>query len=61
MLKAIKEKKVFIGMTKEQVLASWRKPEDINRSVGMWGVHEQWIYGETYLYFENDILTSFQD
>ncbi|MBU1262014.1 hypothetical protein KJ640_03580 [bacterium] len=60
-LKAIKEKKVFIGMTKEQVLTSLRKPDDINRSVGMWGVHEQWIYGNTYLYFEDGILTSFQD
>jgi len=48
-------------MTKEQVLASWGKPEDINRSVGRWGVHEQWIYDSTYLYFENGILTSFQD
>ncbi|GAH38631.1 unnamed protein product [marine sediment metagenome] len=52
-------------MTKEQVEVSWGKPRDINKSVGSWGVHEQWIYRKfshsTYLYFENGILTSWQD
>lgn len=62
-LTAIKENKVFIGMSKEQVRASWGVPDDINRTVGPWGIHEQWIYGNngTYLYFENDKLTSWQD
>jgi hypothetical protein len=54
-------KKIKIGMTVEMVIDSWGKPEDIHRTVGNWGVHEQWIYGTTYLYFENNILTSFQD
>lgn len=60
--------KIFIGMTREQVLASCGRPRDINRTVGSWGVDEQWIYGyssnfndRVYLYFENDILTSYQD
>lgn len=55
--------KISLGMTKEQVIASWGKPDDINRSVGSWGVHEQWVYGNpyrNYLYFENGILTSWQ-
>lgn len=62
-VKAIMEEKVFIGMTKAQVKASWGSPKDINRSVGSWGVHEQWIYGDfgPYLYFENGRLTAFQD
>jgi hypothetical protein len=59
--KTIKEGKVQLGMTKEQVIFSWGKPERINRSVGSWGVHEQWVYGSSYLYFQNDILTSWQD
>jgi len=61
--KHIGEGKVFIGMTSEQVVASWGEPEDINRTVGRWGVHEQWVYGKakTYLYFENGKLSSFQD
>jgi hypothetical protein len=53
--------KVAIGMTKEMVVDSWGNPEDINRTVGSWGVHEQWVYGHTYLYFEDGKLTSFQD
>lgn len=61
----ILENKIRLGMTKEEVVASWGKPRDINKTVGSWGVHEQWIYGEfphsTYLYFENGILTSWQD
>ena len=59
--KAVIEKKIQIGMTAEQVRLAWGKPRRINRSVGVWGTHEQWVYGSTYLYFENDILTSFQD
>ncbi len=60
-LKAIKEKKIFLGMTRDQVRASWGLPRTVNRSVGAWGVHEQWVYRGTYLYFENDRLTSYQD
>ena len=60
--KLVSEKKIMIGMTKEMVLDSWGKPKDINRTVGEWGVHEQWIYSlDTYLYFENGKLTSWQD
>ena len=67
----ISNKKIRIGMTTEQVLLSWGKPcpsrEDgdcINRTVGAWGVHEQWIYNYPngpYLYFENGVLASWQD
>lgn len=49
-------------MTNAMARESWGLPEDINRTVGAWGVHEQWIYpGNVYLYFENGILTSWQD
>jgi len=57
----MRRRKVQIGMTKEQVTLSWGKPERINRTVGKWGESEQWVYGDTYLYFEKDIMTSFQD
>ncbi len=53
---------VRIGMTAEQCRASWGRPNDINRSTGTWGVHEQWCYGgHNYLYFEDGILTSIQN
>ncbi len=58
---AISEGSVILGMTKEMVIASVGYPNDINRTVGSWGVHEQWVYYSYYLYFENDILTSWQD
>ena len=52
---------VRIGMTTEQCRAAWGRPERVNRSVGSYGVHEQWVYGRTYLYFEDGVMTSFQD
>lgn len=51
----------WIGMTKDMAIESLGQPSDINKSVGSWGVHEQWVYGEEYLYFENGILTSYQN
>jgi hypothetical protein len=59
--KAVIDRKIRIGMTDEQVRMAWGKPETINRSVGSWGTHEQWVYGRTYLYLENGFLKSYQD
>ncbi|WP_312505922.1 hypothetical protein [Lysinibacillus sp.] len=52
-----------LGMTYEEVLASlWGEPYDVNRTVTEYGTYEQWVYGNgQYLYFEDGILTSFQD
>ena len=52
---------ILLGMTTEMVKDSWGEPKNINRSVGCWGVHEQWRYGSKYLYFENGKLKSWQD
>ena len=58
---------IWIGMTKEQAIASWGQPRDVNRTGSSFGISEQWCYGEYgeipdyYLYFENGILTSWQD
>jgi len=54
---------VLLGMTAEMARSARGEPSDINRTVGSWGVHEQWVYSDTgtYLYFENGILTSWQD
>ena len=54
------EKKISIGMTPEQTTLSWGKPKRVNESVGSYGRHEQWIYGHTYVYFQNGVLTSWQ-
>lgn len=52
-----------IGMTKEEVENStWGKPDSINRTVTANSIHEQWVYPNyKYLYFEDGIMTSFQD
>jgi hypothetical protein len=57
----IMDRKIWLGMTDKMARASLGTPEKINRDVGAWGVHEQWVYGDTYLYFENGILTSWQE
>ncbi len=53
------DRKFWIGMTSEMAKESLGISQDINKTVGSWGVHEQWVYGNTYLYFENGILTSY--
>lgn len=53
--------KIWIGMTSEMAKDSWGLPTKNNRTVGSFGVHEQWVYSSSYVYFENGILTSWQD
>lgn len=63
---AIENKRVFRGMTADQVIRSWGKPDKINSTITSSGKSEQWIYergsiGNTqYLYMDNGILSSMQ-
>lgn len=58
----ILSRKVRVGMTKEMAKASWGKPSDINRTINQYGTHEQWVYeGGSYLYFDDDKLTTIQN
>ncbi len=65
----IRDGKIAIGMNTVEVLVSIGRPKDKNKTTGAWGEHEQWIYGYynsslqpmRFLYFENGILTSWQD
>ncbi len=54
-------KTYWIGMTNDMAVLSVGKPKHINTSVGTWGVHEQWVYENYNLYFENGKLTSYQN
>jgi hypothetical protein len=62
----IEHGRISRGRTREQVMASWGPPVDINKSVGSWGVHEQWVYGlapytePRYVYFKNGKCTGWQ-
>ncbi|WP_291528600.1 hypothetical protein [Bacteroides sp. UBA939] len=58
----IKSEKVKIGMTTEECILSWGKPEKVNTTTTSSNVHEQWIYpNDSYLYFEDGILTTIQN
>jgi len=57
----ISNHEIWIGMTTVMTKLSIGSPKDINRTTYAWGIHEQWVYDNQYLYFENGILTSWQD
>ncbi len=55
-------RKLRIGMGQADAEISMGKPYKINRTVGSYGTHEQWCYnGGVYLYFDDGVLTSWQD
>ena len=64
--KHIEQHRVMVGMTKDQVLKSWRGPQTINTSFTKEGLRrEEWIFEDwestaivrhRYLYFEEGIL-----
>ena len=49
--------KIMVGMTYGNVLASWGKPVEVNRSISTYGVTERWWYRNngalTLVVFEN--------
>ena len=66
MLEVALDRRIMLGMPAKLVRVVKGEPLRINRSVGSWGVHEQWVYPEwrwngLYCYFENGLLTSWQD
>jgi hypothetical protein len=57
----INRRQVHVGMTPEQARLGWGKPEKINVTSFGRVQHEQWVYSiSSYLYFDNDVLTSIQ-
>ncbi len=48
--------KIWKGMNSEMVNDSWGTAQKINRVISGNTVKEEWIYKNTWLYFENDIL-----
>jgi hypothetical protein len=53
--------KVAVGMTPDDVKASWGKPGMINSSGGVNGSFDQWCYHDSsFLYFTDGLLTSWQ-
>jgi len=58
--KLIFENQIVLNMNKEMVRESWGSPERINKTVNRYGAHEQWVYTNYYLYFDDGILTTWQ-
>lgn len=59
----IREKKVAIGMSPDQVRRSWGSPCNINRTISAHGNTEQWVYcyenaRSDYVYFRDGEVTS---
>jgi len=48
--------KIWKGMTSEMVRDSWGKAQKINRVINSNNIREEWIYKNTWLYIENDVL-----
>lgn len=53
------------GFTREQVVLSWGRPDHVNSTRTLVGVHEQWVYGEppfprSYVYFENGLVKNWE-
>ena len=65
-LTLILQNKITMGMTNNDVVKSWGRPDDINSSTGSYGTHEQWVYrrgnsNNQYVYFENNSVTSWSN
>ena len=60
--KLIADGTVKLGMTCKMCIYAWGEPDDKNITIGSFGTHEQWVYGDdSYLYFENGKLTGIQN
>lgn len=61
---AIARQRVMVGMTSDEVVRSWGRPQRVNRTVSGETVSEQWVYRESrdaqYLYLENGVLRAAQ-
>lgn len=56
------KKKVKIGMTDKMCIEAWGEPDSKNRTVLNGKETEQWVYKtNSYLYFDNGILTAIQN
>lgn len=57
----VARRKIQIGMTKDQVRASWGRPERTHRYVRADVTREQWVYGSTWVHFTDGVLESWID
>lgn len=58
---ALRRGVVVLGMATVEAQFLMGKPERVNRSVTKFGSKEQWVYGSRYFYFDDGVLTSWQE
>lgn len=58
---SIKQKNIKIGGYECDVFASYGKPERYNRTVNKHGTRVQMVYGYSYIYTENGVITAWSD
>jgi hypothetical protein len=66
MQRAIAAREVVIGMTAEEVVASWGRPTKVNTTITGGSKTEQWVYrrggvAAQYIYLHNGAVRSMQD
>ncbi len=61
MWKIVEKGTIYLGMPSKAFEVMVGKPNHINTTTGFFGVHEQWVYGNSYYYFENGKLTTVQN
>jgi hypothetical protein len=53
--------RIVLGMTASEVESMLGAPDKKNRSVYASGTQEQWVYGSSYVYLQQDKVTSWQE
>ncbi len=56
---------IRVGFTPEQVVLTWGRPEHVNTTRTLMGIHEQWVYGKkpfpkAYVYLENGFVKNWE-
>ncbi|MCX7797688.1 MAG: hypothetical protein N2249_03595 [Melioribacter sp.] len=57
----IYNKQVWKGMTEKMLLASWGKPDKIDKNIQKWGTFTQWYYGKVIFFFRDGKLIDFEE
>lgn len=57
----IYKKQIWKGMTEKMLLASWGKPDKIDKNVEKWGTFTQWYYGKITFFFRDGKLTDWEE
>lgn len=65
---AILAGQIYMGCSRDLLIASWGQPRQVHRTVTEYGVHEQFVYGTysrygspVFVYVKDGVVTSWQN